>query len=335
MKYRKFLLLALALLTVIVLTGCGKNEYDESTGILTDGTFNYKVIENIIEISYENEDGDEITEEVQDNYIQIINTVKNDKVVEIPEEIDGLPVRVITEMAFFRYYKVLGLMTFPNSKVKSITLPNTLTEIKKHAFYQAKNLESITIPSSLKIIGDAAFAGASGLKEIVINRDEPDYIWYESDSNHSTPVVINGGRSSYSGDFFQLTASEGVTWSSSNPGVATVDPDTGKVSAIRPGTYTITATTRNTSGVKRSASINMEVFSETKTLKFSDQSFDRCLSLEKVILNVKNPNVFDLNIGELKLNENVKIFVPASSVEFYKFHPTWTMYAAQIFPIAE
>lgn len=50
-------------------------------------------------------------------------------------------------------------------KVKSVTLPNTITTIESDAFNNT-NLESINIPSSVKYIGDRAFRGCSKLETI-------------------------------------------------------------------------------------------------------------------------------------------------------------------------
>ena len=52
--------------------------------------------------------------------------------------------------------------------VKSITLPNNITEIYNGLFKGCVNLESIIIPNSVTKIGNSAFEGCTSLKEIII-----------------------------------------------------------------------------------------------------------------------------------------------------------------------
>ena len=48
----------------------------------------------------------------------------------------------------------IGDMAFSDKKIKSITLPDSLTEIGNNAFYMCNGLEEITIPSSVTKIDD-------------------------------------------------------------------------------------------------------------------------------------------------------------------------------------
>lgn len=66
--------------------------------------------------------------------------------VEIPEEINGLPVKKIHSFAFFQC-----------EKLKSVTLPDSLTDIGVAAFKCCYSLKKINIPDSVKTIGDEAF----------------------------------------------------------------------------------------------------------------------------------------------------------------------------------
>ena len=50
----------------------------------------------------------------------------------------------------------------------SITIPNSVTSIGGHAFYNYKALTSITIPNSVTSIGSLAFAGCTSLTSITI-----------------------------------------------------------------------------------------------------------------------------------------------------------------------
>ena len=55
-----------------------------------------------------------------------------------------------------------------NSNVKSVRIPETVTEIGEGAFQDCINLESVNLPSKLKMIQSYTFDGCKSLKEITI-----------------------------------------------------------------------------------------------------------------------------------------------------------------------
>lgn len=334
-SFKKVWLLALFFVAAIFLVGCGERTYNaEETGIKNDGVFNYKVIENETEKTIIDEiTGIERTETVSDNFIIIVNLVKQQKEVVIPENIEGLPVREIADFAFYEYYKLIGLITIPRSKLETVEFPNTLQKIGKFAFYQARKLKSVVLPTSIKEISDSAFAGANKITSFTINRNEADYIEYVSNSSDAEPIIINGGRDAFAGDYFSLTASEPVSWESSNPGTAKIDQDSGKITVVSAGIYTITAKSRQSNKV---STITMEVIKEdlTNKLAFKDKSMDRLNKLESLVLNVKSPELLGMSEKYLKLSTKAKIYVPEESVEFYKNHKIFKKYADSILPIA-
>ena len=68
----------------------------------------------------------------------------------IPAQIDGRPVTVIGARAFEA-----------NGELTSVTLPEGLTEIQRHAFCECESLCSIRLPSTLRCIGSSAFRACS------------------------------------------------------------------------------------------------------------------------------------------------------------------------------
>ena len=56
----------------------------------------------------------------------------------------------------------------PNIEVETYTIPSTVTEICKEAFYGCKNLATITIPDGVQKIGSSAFGGCEALTTITI-----------------------------------------------------------------------------------------------------------------------------------------------------------------------
>ena len=74
-----------------------------------------------------------------------------------------------------------------NEKVTSLVIPNTITEIKKYAFYDCDGLTSVTIPNSVTSIGRRAFENCSGLTSVTISDLEAWYKIYFEDSS-SNPL---------------------------------------------------------------------------------------------------------------------------------------------------
>ncbi|MGN0606754.1 MAG: leucine-rich repeat protein [Oscillospiraceae bacterium] len=106
-------------------------------------------ITNAVSVSAETlENG--LTYEVNEDSTGIIITDcdENAAEIEIPPEIDGLPVISIGDEAFFNC-----------KSLTKITIPDSVTDIGKDAFYYCESLTEITIPDSITSIGSNAFGG--------------------------------------------------------------------------------------------------------------------------------------------------------------------------------
>lgn len=81
--------------------------------------------------------------------------------VKVPSSvtIEGVKYQVvrIADEAFYKY-----------TRLKSVTLPSTITRIEEKAFYKCTALTKITIPSKVKYIESKAFYGCKKLKKITI-----------------------------------------------------------------------------------------------------------------------------------------------------------------------
>lgn len=89
----------------------------------------------------------------------------------IPREIDGIEIKCIGGSAF-QYC----------SNLKSITIPDSVTNINDSAFSDCKGLTSITIPDSVKSIGYDAFSSCDSLTTVII----PDSVTNIGDSVFSS-----------------------------------------------------------------------------------------------------------------------------------------------------
>ena len=103
---------------------------------LTFGNFNY----------LENADGT----------IKITKYTGNEQNVSVPSTINGKKVTVIGATAFSS-----------KTSIKTVTIPNTVTDLETGAFMYCKNLTNITLGNSVKSLGDCVFESC-GLEEIKI-----------------------------------------------------------------------------------------------------------------------------------------------------------------------
>ena len=108
----------------------------------------------------------------------------------------------------------IGKYAFSNFKnLTNITIPNSVTTIGKYAFFGCENVINIAIPNSISTIGESAFYGCSSLKTIIIpssvefiyqkafaecsslelvvsNANVPPYIYNDSFTNYSIPLIV-------------------------------------------------------------------------------------------------------------------------------------------------
>ncbi|MDE6101977.1 MAG: leucine-rich repeat protein, partial [Ruminococcus sp.] len=114
------------------------------------------------------------------DYIEISKCDKSATEVVIPSEIDGVPVTIIGNRAFY-YCKDLTSVIIPDSvtgignsafeyceNLKSVIIPDSVTNIGDRAFFNCTNLTSLKIPDSVTSIGVTAFYYCESLTSINI-----------------------------------------------------------------------------------------------------------------------------------------------------------------------
>lgn len=196
----------------------------------------------------------------------------------------------------------------------SVTIGNSVTNIGMKAFYECTSLPSVTIPNSVKTIGEMAFNNCGNLASVTCLAETPPTAFYSTFSNYSATLQVPAGsldeymttepwKNFYSiqpieqeysislnetnaviekGDFVQLRATvtpdDGyaphVTWSSSNPSVASVD-EWGTVTGMGPGEAVITARAGSAS-----ATCRVKVVQHTVTLDKSSASIQLYSTLQ-------------------------------------------------------
>lgn len=80
--------------------------------------------------------------------------------IEIPSEIDGIPVEIIGAFAFSKQ------LNKSLANVKIMILPDTVRWIQENAFSRLESLEEMTIPDSVVQIDSGAFQGCDALRSI-------------------------------------------------------------------------------------------------------------------------------------------------------------------------
>ncbi len=147
------------------------------------------------DVTYENEKlkyGDyleyqKIESDYSESGIMISGCDKSATSVEIPAEIDNLPVKWIGSSAFSDCV-LLEDISIPDSvtsieydafsrciSLKDINIPDSVTEIRNEAFSGCTSLSSINIPDSLTYIADAVFSGCESLAAINVSSENNIY----------------------------------------------------------------------------------------------------------------------------------------------------------------
>lgn len=95
--------------------------------------------------------------DVYKDYVVITAYLGTNLYVELPAEIDELPVK-----------KIGGLAFYEGTAVETVVVPDGVTELGENAFYYCTKLKTVVLPDSLTTLGDKTFSWCSSLEEVTI-----------------------------------------------------------------------------------------------------------------------------------------------------------------------
>lgn len=101
--------------------------------------------------------------------------------LELPEMIDGYKVTRLGYASGQYYYAVGG-----NNYVRSITIPETVTEIGAYSFYKCQNLENVYLPNSLKLLNADFAMGCPKVKYTI-----PGHLTQTSEKIYTVAQVLH------------------------------------------------------------------------------------------------------------------------------------------------
>lgn len=136
------------------------------------------------------------------------------------DQVIVIPATVMNEGKTYTV-NAIAANAFKSSKVRQITLPNTITQIKSNAFYQS-SLNSITLSSKLESIGDNCFSEtqlpAIELPEGVASIGESAFSKCTKLQSINLPSTINfiGNRAFYSSGIIKISVPGSVKTINSN-----------------------------------------------------------------------------------------------------------------------
>lgn len=142
--------------------GCEKNKKTAKNTTSTSSGPGYKVEPTNPDF----EEGDFGFYRLNDNEVKVTVYNGKDKDIKIPETVNGSKITVV------------GANLFQATDVETVTIPEGITEIQKHAFSSCQNLKKVNFPSTLKVIGENAFWNCKNLENVELPSSLKKIEWY-------------------------------------------------------------------------------------------------------------------------------------------------------------
>ena len=271
----------------------------------------------------------------------ILFTKSGDTIIKYPLGITETTYTVPDEVT------TIGIYAFQNEvDLINIILPESLIYINDYAFYGCSNLISIIMPDNVISIGNCSFAYCSNLANINLNDNLTNINYAAFMYCNSLTTISVGENLSYIGDYAFLSCKNltDINVNVDNKYFISIDG----VLYSKSGTILIYYPAGKDDDIYNVPSIVTEIRSD---------SFSYC-KLIKIIIPESTSSLGQMifycseNLQEIYINRssaqgattasfcilngcssNVKIYVPANSVDAYKGMENWSEYASQIYSI--
>ena len=100
-----------------------------------------------------------LTFEIRDGEAVLTGYEGEDKVLNVPAEVEGIPVTCI------------GKTSISSSGLREVTIPEGVRKLERKAFYFCYDLQKITLPGSVEVVGDNIIYQCIALKEVILTGD--------------------------------------------------------------------------------------------------------------------------------------------------------------------
>lgn len=232
-----------------------------------------------------------------------------------------------------------ALHSFAPAGITEYAIPEGITAIRQHAFYECTRLTSVTIPEGVTSIGEMVFYGCSSLTGTLTIPDSVTEIGTRAffgckgltefkskfASADGRCLVIDGSLHSF--------APAGITEYAIPEGVTTIAPYTFyNCSNLTNITIPNGTTTLGDRSFYNCSSLTSITLVESIT-QIGDYVFNGCSSLASVYCKATNPPTAVFRFGWSAFEKNAsdrKIYVPTTAVEDYKAANGWSKYADYI-----
>ena len=211
-------------------------------------------------------------------------------------------------------------------------IPNSVTNIKRLAFYECNKLTSIEIPNSVTSIGYGAFKGCSSLTSIVIPNSVTSIgeVAFSGCSSLTSIFIPNSVTSIVERAFYGCSSLTSIIVEAGNPGYDSRDNCN---AIIKTASKTLIAGCQNTIIPNSVTSIGEVAFSGCSSLtsieipnsvkNIGEYAFAYCKNLNKVTCYATTPPQIASDAFGYVNTSIIALYVPAESVELYKAAEVW------------
>lgn len=219
------------------------------------------------------------------------------------------------------------------SNLESVTIPEGVTTLGYKAFANCSNLATITIPEGVTTIGDEAFSGCSKLTSISLPSTIQNLTGKTFANWYGTLNVTSNDLSFENGALFNSNKQKLIAYcsNSNNYTIPTSVTSIGKgafYGCINLNTLTISENVTDIDTEAFSNCINLTTVAiPASVTRIGEGAFSGCTALTEVTCKATVvPNSTNSFSEDGTMPSEVKLYVPAESLDAYKTSPTWNIF---------